>query len=159
MHTLKIKRSGSTKILLIALSALASGCSPGDPYSTHELAGAPFTEQGPPWLPTGSYVVRSKADWKKIWKWSQRIKPAEPTELSIDFAEKTLIGLSLGDKPNGCYSLTIKRLIEEETAIRAEYLYQKPSANDLCTQAQVTLTAFVTIPATQKKVYFIDGKE
>jgi len=68
-----------------------------------------------------------------------------------------VLGITQGSGPSGCYSLLIRRIVEEETELRVEYSLSEPNFEPLiflCATVMVPLTDFVEVPKSDKPVSF-----
>ena len=69
-----------------------------------------------------------------------------------------VLGITQGYAPSGCYSLLIRRVVEEETELRVEYSLLEPKFEPTptfsCTTSIEPLTGFVEVPKSDKPVSF-----
>jgi hypothetical protein len=114
-----------------------------------EIAFAPIEGQFGVW-PVQSYVARTESQWSQMWEMHA---PAHARP-RVDFSVNTVVGVSLGQGPNGCSKLEIPRVTEEVDEMRVEYRVADVPPDAMCTQALVPLRAFIAIPATSKPIIF-----
>jgi len=105
--------------------------------------------------PARTYVARNDAEWTAIWEQHDPLQTPPPARPAVDFSASTLVGVSEGWGPNGCYALLITRVSEHSAQVQVEYAVSTPPAEGVCTQALVPLVSFARIPATGKPVVFM----
>ena len=75
-------------------------------------------------------VVRTAADWQKLWKEHAPERPA-PT---IDFTESMVVAVFMGYRPTGGYAVEITAIDKQDRAIVVRYRERKPQPSDIVTQ-------------------------
>ena len=142
--------------LIIALAAfLCASCGGSDTYQPTELELVRISA----WWPTldrrEAYVVRSDSEWQAVWQLHEPPTYPRSERPSVDFGRTMVLGITQGSGSNGCYSLAIRRVVEEEAELRVEYRSFEPNPTFICTLSIVPLTDFVKVPKSDKPVYFM----
>jgi len=96
----------------------------------------------------GNYIINSSEEWNRIFG-NSGIDP------DIDFNEKTVIAIVMGQKTSGGYSVTLKQLEVEEGEIKFMVEEAVPGENCLVTQALTNPYQIVAIGKTQKSISFV----
>lgn len=100
-------------------------------------------------------VVNDAASWAQLW--TQHIasqQPAPPLP-AIDFSTKTVVGVFLGSRPNGCYGVQIDEVLTEADTVRVYFSERRPRPGEICAQAVTTPAHLITISKTSRPVRFI----
>lgn len=150
----RVRRLSKRLSLSLVLVALAS-CGGGDDFQPTdiEFMRVPAVAFGV-W-PVQTYTVRTDAEWERAWSTYKTSTMPPPERPQLDFNANVLVGVSLGEGPNGCHRVRILRVTEESRAVRVEYRHDFPDTWSLCTQAIVPLADFVTFTRLEKEVYFV----
>lgn len=75
-------------------------------------------------------VVRTAADWQKLWKEHAPERPA-PT---IDFTQSMVVAVFMGYRPTGGYAVEITAIDKQDSAVVVTYRERKPQPSDIVTQ-------------------------
>lgn len=142
------------RAVLGALPLGVVGCGGGGDDEPLPLA---FERISQPWMQTTrqeSYVIRTQAEWERVWALHQppTFAPAPPP--AVDFNQFMVLGLSLGTGPNGCYGLSIRAVLATPDQTLVEYRLTEPGPSSACTLATVALTDFVRLPRRDGSVAF-----
>ncbi|MBH9551942.1 hypothetical protein [Inhella gelatinilytica] len=92
-----------------------------------------------------SYVLRTEADWQRVWNLHQPATFAPVPLPRVDFNQFMVLGLTLGTGANGCYGLSIQRVLATSSQAVVEYRFMEPGPNSACTLALVPLTDFAVV--------------
>ena len=75
-------------------------------------------------------VVRTPAEWRALWK--QHAPGRKPTV--VDFSRSMIVGVFLGSRPTGGYSVDITGIERKGTELVVTYREGRPAPNDMVTQ-------------------------
>jgi hypothetical protein len=75
-------------------------------------------------------VVRTAAEWKGFWK---QHSPGQPPP-AVDFAKSMVVGVFLGSRPTGGYTVEITKIEREGDDLIVTYREQRPGKADIVTQ-------------------------
>ena len=95
-------------------------------------------------------VVRSAGEWQALWK---EHGGAERPE-TIDFAKFTVVGVFLGTRPTGGYSVEIAGTRREGETLVIEYLERRPAPDALVSQALTAPFHVIRVPRHDGPVTF-----
>jgi LPS sulfotransferase NodH len=140
----------------LAAAALL-GCGGGDNFVPRELA---VTRLPVSWATTDlreTYTVRSDAQWQAAWQAHEPRTTPPAARPAVDFSRQMVLGLTRGTGPNGCYGLSIQRVVEHADQLLVHYAVSTPSGTAACTQALVALTDFVVVERLDKPVSFVQA--
>lgn len=93
-------------------------------------------------------VVSDASAWAALWAEHHRGYSPTPPLPDIDFAEHMVVGVYIGTRPNGCYSVGIDRIYRSDETNIVEYTERTPSSEDICTMALVSPSHLVIIGKT-----------
>jgi hypothetical protein len=106
-------------------------------------------------------TVRSDAEWQSLWaEYKGRYGKAAPP---VDFGSRMVIGVFIGARPSGCFTTEIRRVIQEQGAIRVEYADRIPESLQAassaglvsCTQVFVYPSVLAAIARSDLPVSFL----
>lgn len=97
-------------------------------------------------------MAKSDAEWKSLWSEYKGAyaKPAPP----VDFHSSMVVGVFTGERPAGCDTAAIRRVVREEKTIRVEYALVAPAADTGCGGAFTTPAVVAQIPRSDLPVSF-----
>lgn len=100
-------------------------------------------------------VVRTAAEWTALWK--QHAPDQRPP--AVDFTRSMVVGVFLGSRPTGGYTVEITRVDREATDLVVTYREQRPSKSDIVTQVITMPYELVTTDRFAGSVRFtrVDG--
>jgi hypothetical protein len=75
-------------------------------------------------------VVRSAAEWAKLWKTHNFDKP----EARVDFEKEMVVGVFMGSRPTGGYSVEIVSLTDKDGTLVVNYRESSPRPGAMTTQ-------------------------
>jgi hypothetical protein len=93
-------------------------------------------------------VIRDEAAFTALWEEHHRGQTPVPALPAIDFSQKMVVGVYLGTRPNGCYSVHIDRIYQSGDRNIVEYTERVPAPDSICTTALVFPAHLVAIPRT-----------
>ena len=132
--------------LVILCTALAPDAVP---FKTLDRGGAAGVE-GPRML-----VIRSASQWKSL---SRDLGPnAKPAP--VDFTKSTVIGVFLGTRPTGGFSVEITGIERQGKELIVTWLEKKPGRDDMVTQVLTSPYHLVTIDKFDGPVKFIRASD
>lgn len=80
-------------------------------------------------------AIRSLRKWKQVWR---QLHPTPKKRPTVDFAKRTLILATQGERPNSGYSITIERVVLDAGELTVHVAEQEPDpAVPTCSQLQV----------------------
>ena len=99
-------------------------------------------------------IIKNRDDFLKLWKnfTSNLIPPPEPPY--IDFEKYMLIGVFMGNKPTGGFSIEIEKIIEKDKEISVHVKEESPGKNCVVTMAFTQPYHIVTLLKSDKKIKF-----
>jgi hypothetical protein len=97
-------------------------------------------------------VIKSAPDWSALWI-EHKGGTQVPTP-TIDFSQNMAVGVFLGQRPSGCYSVAIRGVVQSVNKITIQYKESIPTPTMGCTTALVFPSQIVTIPASGLPVEF-----
>jgi hypothetical protein len=80
-------------------------------------------------------VVRTQADWDKLWHRHYSGANNPPPFPRIDFDRDLVIGIFLGQKPTGGHAVAITRAEQRDSYLYVFYREKSPPPNAMVTQA------------------------
>lgn len=100
-------------------------------------------------------VARSQGEFDAVWaRYHANLAPAPPPPV-FDFGAVQVVGIFLGTRPNGCYAVSITRVVRTADRLTVVYREQLPAPGVGCTQALVNPSHLVTVPASRLEVGFV----
>jgi len=142
-------------LMTVALIGVLAACGGSSTSESVELSTSRIAAF---WRTTDSqetYVIRSDGEWQAAWQKHEPQTYPKTERPQVDFSKDMVVGLSLGTGPNGCYGLSIRRVVEDAEEIRVEYIHGTGQPGLACTQATVALTDFVVVSKSEKRATFI----
>lgn len=137
-------------MLAASLGAMLAGCGGGGDGGTIPVTFS-VIDSGYSAIRTQQFVaVRNSAEWTSFWS---SHKPPVPVP-SVDFSEKMVVGVILGDRPSSCYSVAITQIVMSAQAVSVQYRENMPAPTDNCIAALGSPAQLATIPATTLPVQF-----
>lgn len=96
----------------------------------------------------GNYIINSFAEWERIFG-NIDVDP------NVNFEEKTVIAVVMGQKPSGGYAVTLKQLEVRSDSI--EFMVEEtiPGNNCITTQALTNPYQIIAIGKTEKEIKFV----
>lgn len=80
-------------------------------------------------------VARNQSEWETLWRRHTSIDLNPPPLPAINFAEYTVVGLFLGDKPTGGYEAEIVRAEPSNTDLAILYRERSPTGQGVLIQS------------------------
>lgn len=96
----------------------------------------------------GNYIINSPTEWNNIFG-ETNIEP------NVDFEEKTVIAVVMGQKPSGGYSVSIKQLEIGKDTIQFMVEEVIPGEKCFVTEALTNPYQIISIDKTQKEIRFV----
>jgi hypothetical protein len=127
--------------LIVAAVALSQS---GIPFTT--VARGPISGIESP----RQVTVRSQAEWETLWKahaGSQAIPP-------VDFSSTMVVGVFLGSRPSGGFTVEISRIVREGGSLIVEYRERKPGPGAVAAQLLTSPFHLVTLDRQDGPVEF-----
>lgn len=148
--------------MAICCVMLAAACGPG--RASRSSASNEMTEQIEfTTLARGQYsgieekkyaIVTSREEWEKLWEKLHKFTAPLPDLPVIDFTSEIVLGVFLGTRPTGGYSIEIYELRACDDRIRAFVKSQAPEPEDMVTTALTQPYHIVSLKATGKEIEF-----
>lgn len=86
--------------------------------------------------------ARTAADWDRLW--TQHA--GERTRPSVDFTKEVVVGVFLGTRPTGGFSIEIVRVRQEGAALVVEYKETRPAPDSVAAQVLTSPYHIVAVP-------------
>ncbi len=99
-------------------------------------------------------VVQSQSDWKALWSRHTANTTPPPDATTVDFDSVQVVGVFLGSRPSGCYSIEITRVVQSATNLNVHYTEHVPTSTSICTAVFVDPVHLITIPKSALPVGF-----
>lgn len=96
----------------------------------------------------GNYIINSLSEWNNIFG-QMDVKP------DVDFGEKMVIAVVMGQKPSGGYSVSLKQLEVGSDSIQFLVDETVPGENCIVTQAITNPYQIIAIDKTEKEIKFV----
>ena len=141
----------------LLLCAAVAACGGSDTFVPREVLATRMQAFWPATNLQQKYTVRSDDEWQRVWLAHEPQTFPKTEQPRVDFSRKMIVGLTEGVGSNGCYGMSIRRVIEEEDQLRVEYISIVPPPFTICTQAIVALTDFVIVDRFDKRVVFVQA--
>jgi PrcB C-terminal len=172
--SIPIQRCAVTGLMLLCVGCTAARSAPSAVKSTPDAIARPAPSNPSPMTPHSIpiqildfgqtplhesftsepqvVIFQDSAAWAKFWQRSKRLdlnlqKPPAPP---FNFANQTMIGLTVGSHATGGYSLRVERIEKVKRATGEvwviHYHETAPGQDCLVTQAPTTPVVFVTVP-------------
>lgn len=161
----KVPSASRRNCLLFAAATLLGGCGATDeapvdyealstefyfnPQSAVDPSALPPTEDPGSYF----YVFRNQSDWV-TWAERARLKYSTDPVPSVDFSRNTVAAVYLGVRNNGCYTLSIKEVVDRDGLIVVRYHEGKPGPGDGCTAMVIHPLKIIQIRATGQPIGF-----
>ncbi len=122
----------------------------------------PIAQQWTGWNATQSKprreVVRDAASWNALWRVMFGNNVPIPDVPEIDFQKHMVIGVFMGTRPSGGYSVKLARIVENDK-IKVFVRQQSPGPDDMVTMALTSPFHVVVVPRSEKPVEFVAPPE
>lgn len=103
-------------------------------------------------------VIRDSAAWKQLWRAIHaRIEPM-PEVPEVDFHKHMVIGVFLGTKPTGGYSVSITGIVRNAKTV-VSVRERAPAPGDMVTMALTAPYHVVVVPRSEKPVEFVADRQ
>lgn len=99
-------------------------------------------------------VIRAQATWEQFWANLHSTDIPTPSLPEVDFTENMVIGVGLGNKPSGGYSVEIKDIIMKDDKLVINAVEQQPGQNCMTTMAITQPYHLVTVEQSDLPVQF-----
>lgn len=96
-------------------------------------------------------VIQDQTSWEKLWAEHDQSKQAIP---AVDFTQKTVIGIFLGAKPNGCYGIADVQIWRSNGSVNVSVRESSPSPVALCALYLPSPAYIAAINKTSEPVEF-----
>ena len=95
-------------------------------------------------------AARSAEEWAKLWN----LHAGERPRPSVDFAREMVVGVFLGSRPTGGFSIEVVGAREEAGALVVQYRETRPPPRSVAAQILTSPYHIVTLPARGWNVRF-----
>ena len=99
-------------------------------------------------------VVRDTEDWKRLWRAVHGRRSPMPDAPEVDFREHMVIGVFMGTRPSGGYSISMTGIVQNEK-ITVTVREQSPDPDDMVTMALTSPYHVAVVPRSEKPVEFV----
>lgn len=111
------------------------------------------------YLESGHMVFHDAESWEKFWGDYCRVITADGIQIpapEVDFSSRMLIGVFSGEKPNGGYSITIHRVLEDNKKIVVEFEEASPDPGAMVPMVITYPCHIISIAHSDKSVEFTE---
>ena len=110
---------------------------------------------------TDFVVARTPSEWDAAWKLPSTDQhgsnPGGPSvPPPVDFAVAMVLGIVFPAAPNSCTSVEIVAVSQTTKRVVVEYRGHRPQRDEVCLTAFFAPYVFVTVPATDRDVSFVE---
>ena len=135
---------------VIAFSVLCCAAAPADAiaFKTIDRGGQSNIESA------REVVVRTAAEWTALWK--QHMPGRKPA--AVDFKRSVVVGVFLGSRATGGYSVDITGIERRGTELVVTYREGRPAPNDMVTQVLTSPFHIVSTGRFAGPVHFARAK-
>lgn len=102
-------------------------------------------------MQTREQVIRDQQAWTTLWKEHSASASNAP---SVDFSQKMVVALFLGQRANGCASIEDVSIWRQGGVSRVSHRDTYPSPSTVCTQAITSPALFIVIPRNDDRFEF-----
>lgn len=99
-------------------------------------------------------AVTSDSTWKELWDMIHRDTRPVPEVPAIDFSRETVIGVFLGTRSTGGYSIEIVDASLQNNKLSVKYKTESPAPGDMVSMALTQPYHVVTVNVTRAEVEF-----
>jgi hypothetical protein len=99
--------------------------------------------------------VTSPVVWEEIWFAIHANQLDPPPVPKVDFTEKTVVVLILGERRTGGYGVSVNAAISTRESITVEVSVREPEPDSMVTMALTSPFQLVAIPAVGRPVVFV----
>lgn len=100
-------------------------------------------------------VIRDTNAWVTLWMEAKANRMPPPPVPALDFSTYMVLGVFLGSRPNGCYSVHIESAYRMDAKIVVTYAESVPWPGAVCTQAITNASHLVAVPRSSEAVEFL----
>lgn len=100
-------------------------------------------------------VVRTDAEWKKLWEKHKRTVRPQPSLPKVDFSKEMVIALYRGSQSSGGYTVSIVSVEDDGTNIVVTYKERDPTPGGVQIAAITQPFVLVRVPVSNKPVKFV----
>lgn len=141
--------------ILAATSVFLTACGGGDASGPETLDFSVVDTDPLSGIHTARFTVtQNSADWSALWLEHKGGTQAPPL---IDFSQKMAIGVFLGQRPGGCFSVAIKAVTRSSEKITVQYKESVPEPGANCPAIIVFPSQIATIPLSNLPVDFVQA--
>lgn len=139
-------------ILAACLLAVSSAGCLGDPEPVEHrvVAQGPDSQLAEPF----EWFVQSQEEWAAFWSAHASGRVTEHQPPSIDFRSERVVAVGLGERPNGCWGVSMPSLVRQASVITAHYVLHAPAPGQACADVQVRPYVIVAFPQGTETVAF-----
>ena len=136
----------SRRSLALAAAGACFLAACGGSNATVDLAFSVIDTRSSAIAQTQFFAIRNAADFAAFWSAHTANVTPPPAQPAVDFTREMVLAGVLGQRPNGCYGVTLRRVVNNGEKLRAEFAEITPVAGASC-PAGVTNPSFVaTVP-------------
>jgi hypothetical protein len=99
-------------------------------------------------------VIRDSDAWKSLWKEMQSQRTPAPATPDVDFSREMVVGVFLGQKPTGGYSVRVTRIEQAPDVLKVEFKETRPAPDSIVTQALTQPYHLVVVPKQEGRLDF-----
>ncbi len=140
-------------LLLLATSAMAAD-DKAEPVPIVEQWSGAYSAQHA----ASRVVVRDTEGWKQLWRAMHGRRSPMPKVPEVHFRKHMVIGVFMGTRPTGGYSISITRVVQNEKTV-VSVREQAPGPGDMVTMALTAPYHVVVVPQSEKPIEFVDDRD
>jgi hypothetical protein len=102
----------------------------------------------------GAQLITDDAHWTAFWKQHSHWRIPAPAAPQIDFSTRSVLAISLGDKPSAGWSLELRWLVLRNGRLVVHVAQHPPPKDHLVPQVVTQPYAIVTLARTEAQIEF-----
>ena len=99
-------------------------------------------------------MFRSDSAWGDFWETVHEIRSPRPELPEVDFGERMVIAVAMGQRRTGGYAIDIEVIYRDDGALHVVVLETSPGPSCVTTQALTQPVLAVGVPAAEGRVTF-----
>lgn len=100
-----------------------------------------------------NYVIKNKEEWQSLWDLVHTHVTPKPDLPEVDFSERMIVAVFLGEQPNGGFDITITDLVKNGKKLTAKLTEVSPGSSCAVTTA-LTQPYHIIVTDKVRKVKF-----
>ncbi len=104
---------------------------------------------------SGEYAIRNEEEWNTLWNQVTADRIPQPKAPSVDFETQMVLGVFLGERTSGGYSIEISRIRETENSLEVYVTEKTPQFGMMSASALSQPCHLIKTGLTKKEVKYI----